>query len=180
MLGARPVGSPIPGLRGFRGTPAWTSRRPLARRTSGPTTVARRHRDLVCADKYDTLAIQEVERRRGSRVNRQGLPKAEAYENHPQLRRLVQKGHLRPDLRKGDWTAPIRRTAMPWLRPLAPRKCPTSRTAAGSPAPRRARMIRRRAGRIGASSSPDRALDDCSSPRPWPASPSTRTLAGKV
>jgi hypothetical protein len=113
-----------------------------------------------------TLAIQEVERRRGSRVNRQGLLKAEAYENHPQLLRLVQQGHLRPDLREGDWTAPIRRTAMPWLRPLAPRKCPTSRTAAGSPAPRRARVIRRRAGRIGASSSLDRALDDCSSPRP--------------
>src|SRR5665647_2266031 len=68
----------------------------------------RHHRDLLRADNHDTLTIQEVERRRGPRVNRQGLPNTEAYENHLQLRRLVQQGHPRPVLREGDRAAPIR------------------------------------------------------------------------
>src|SRR5450759_2868524 len=68
----------------------------------------RRHLDLLCADNHDTLTIQEVERRRGPRVNRQGLPNAEAYENDLQLRQLVQQGHPRPVLGEGNCAAPIR------------------------------------------------------------------------
>src|SRR5665647_1711042 len=37
-----------------------------------------------------------------------GLPKAQAHENHLQLRRLVQQGHPRPVLGEGDRAAPIR------------------------------------------------------------------------
>src|SRR5665647_462211 len=75
----------------------------------------RRHRNLLRADNHDTLTIQEVERCRRPRVNRQGLPNAEAYENHLQLRRLVQQSHPRPVLGEGNCAAPIRpyRHALP-------------------------------------------------------------------
>src|ERR1035437_3297678 len=95
---AKPPEEPHPGRRP---DPPRDARRNHHRRP-------RRHRDLLCADNHDTLTIQEVERRRRPRMNRQGLPNAQGYENDLQLRRLVQQGHPRPVLGEGNCAAPIR------------------------------------------------------------------------